>query len=207
MGCCLVSACASLAYTAASSPFPSPYFGRYPSSYVSGGKFPDGFVWGLGTASYQIEGAWDEDGRGPSIWDTFSGAGGGEPNPGHEVKQDSGAVTCDHYHRWKEDVQLMVDLGLKNYRFSIAWPRLLPNGTLAGGVNQRAVAFYSALIDELLDKGIEPFVTLFHWDLPQALQSPKLRGWLDRSIVPAFRQYAELCFQVRRSGPICSLLI
>jgi beta-glucosidase len=175
--------------------FPMPYRGLYPSSYVPGGKFPDDFIWGLGTAAYQIEGAWDEDGRGPSIWDTFSGAGSYEPNEGHEVKSDSGAVTCDHYHRMEEDVRLMASLGLKNYRFSISWPRLLPTGTLAGGINQKGVAFYHRLIDALRAHGITPFVTLFHWDLPQALQTPALRGWLDRRIVPHFRVFAELCFE------------
>ena len=150
--------------------FPMPYNGAYPSSYAPGGQFPDDFVWGLGTAAYQIEGAWNEDGRGVSIWDTFSGSGSLEPNEGHEVKGDSGAVTCDHYHRMEEDVKLMASLGLKNYRFSIAWPRLLPNGTLAGGINQKGVDFYHRLIDALKAHGIEPFVTLYHWDLPQALQ-------------------------------------
>jgi len=174
--------------------FPTPYVGAYPSSYVPGGKFPEGFVWGLGTAAYQIEGAWNEDGRGPSIWDTFSGSGDYEPNVGHEVKGDSGAVTCDHYHRMEEDVKLMASLGLKNYRFSISWPRLLPAGTLAGGINQAGVAFYHRLIDALIAHGITPFVTLFHWDLPEALQTPQLRGWLDRAIVPLFRDFAELCF-------------
>ena len=172
-----------------------PYLGAYPSAYASGGAFPPGFVWGMGTAAYQIEGAWDEDGRGPSIWDVFSGAGSYEPNKGHEVKGDSGAVACDHYHNMRQDVQLAVSLGLKNYRFSIAWPRLLPNGTLSGGINPKGVQFYHDLIDELRAHRIEPYVTLYHWDLPQALQTPSLRGWLDRAIVPLFRDYAELCFK------------
>ena len=142
--------------------FPKPYFGNYPSSYVSGGGFPNGFVWGLGTAAYQIEGAWDEDGRGVSIWDTFSGSGDLEPNEGHEVKADSGAVTCDHYHRMEQDVELMARLGLKNYRFSIAWPRLLPNGTIEGGVNHKGLDFYHRLIRKLKEHGIEPYVTLLY---------------------------------------------
>ena len=100
--------------------------GSYPSEYASGGTFPPGFVWGMGTASYQIEGGWNEDGRGMSIWDTFSGSGG-KPNPGHEVPGDTGEVACDHYHRFRDDVKLAVSLGLKHYRFSIAWPRLLPS--------------------------------------------------------------------------------
>ena len=181
---------------AADASFPSPYHGAYPTRYAPGLSFPDDFVWGLGTAAYQIEGAWDEDGRGASIWDRFSGAGSFEPSEGHEVKADSGAVTCDHYHRMKDDVALMAQLGLKNYRFSIAWPRLLPNGTRAGGVNQKGVDFYRRLIAELRAHGIEPYVTLFHWDLPDALQRPALPGWLDKAIVPLFRAYAELCFEL-----------
>jgi len=180
-----------------SAAFPQPYrSGAYPSAYATGGVFPEGFVWGLGTAAYQIEGAWDEDGRGRSIWDTFSGSGDAEPNPGHEVRGDSGAVTCDHYHRMEADVQLMAELGLKNYRFSLAWPRILPNGTLAGGINQKGVDFYRRLLTQLRAHGIEPFVTLYHWDLPQSLQTPSLPGWLDPSLVPLFREYAALCFEL-----------
>ena len=172
-----------------------PYQGAYPSQYASGGQFPTDFVWGMGTAAYQIEGAWNEDGRGLSIWDTYSGSTGFEPNSGHEVPGDTGMVACDHYHRMKEDVKLMKDLGLKHYRFSIAWPRLLPQGTLAGGINPKGVAFYHSLIDELRANGIEPYVTLYHWDLPLALQKSTLKGWLDRSIVPLFKDYAKLCFK------------
>ena len=172
-----------------------PYVGAYPTAYASGGKFPPGFVWGMGTAAYQIEGAWNEDGRGLSIWDTYSGSGEYAANPGHEVPGDTGEVACDHYHRMKEDVKLMKDLGLKHYRFSIAWPRLLPQGTLAGGINPKGVAFYHSLIDELRANGIEPYVTLYHWDLPLALQKSTLKGWLDRSIVPLFKDYARLCFK------------
>ena len=185
--------------SAGSSAIPKPYLGAYPSQYASGGQFPPDFVWGMGTAAYQIEGAWNEDGRGLSIWDTYSGSTGYAPNPKHEVPGDTGMVACDHYHRYKEDVQLAVSLGLKHYRFSISWPRVLPNGTLAGGVNAKGVQFYHNLIDELLKYGIEPYVTLYHWDLPLALQTPRLRGWLDKAIVPHFRAYAELCF--REYGP------
>jgi beta-glucosidase/6-phospho-beta-glucosidase/beta-galactosidase len=173
----------------------TPYTGVYPTSYASGLAFPDDFVWGMGTAAYQIEGGWNEGGRGLSIWDVFSGSGDFEPNPGHELKHDTGEVACDHYHRVKEDVKLAASLGLKSYRFSIAWPRLMPNGTLAGGVNAEGVRFYHGLIDELIAHGITPYVTLYHWDLPQALQTPSLRGWLDRAIVPLFRAFAELCFR------------
>ena len=121
-----------------------PYRGSYPSTYVYSGEFPANFVWGLGTAAYQIEGGWDEGGKGPSIWDTYSGSDGGVPSNGMVAKGHSGAVACDHFHRWKEDVQLMVSLGLKNYRFSISWPRVMPNGTMAGGVNEAGVQFYNS---------------------------------------------------------------
>ena len=173
-----------------------PYSGAYPEEYLRGGTFPPGFVWGFGTASYQIEGAWNEGGRGRSIWDTFSGAGGKTPNVGHEVIGDTGDVACDHYHRYREDVSLMASLGVKNYRFSIAWPRLLPNGTLSGGVNQAGVDFYNGLINELINHGIEPFVTLYHWDLPETLQTAEMPGWLDRRLIPLFEQYARLCFRL-----------
>ena len=170
-----------------------PYRGQYPRTYVHEGSFPAGFTWGVGTAAYQIEGGYNEGGRGASIWDVFSGAGGGEPNPGMQVKA-TGDSACDHYHRWKDDVALMARLGLKNYRFSISWPRLLPNGTLAGGVNEEGVAFYSRLIEELHTHGIEPYVTLYHWDLPLALQTASLPGWLDPALEGFFADYAELCF-------------
>ena len=184
----------SVAVAATAAEFPMPYSGIYPKEYARDLAFPEGFVWGLGTAAYQIEGAWNEGGRGRSIWDTFSGAGGGTPNKGHEVVGDNGDVACDHYHRWKEDVALMKSLGLKSYRFSISWPRLLPNGTLAGGVNQEAVQFYNALIDELLASGITPYVTLYHWDLPETLQTASLQGWLDKRLIKLFEEYATLCF-------------
>jgi beta-glucosidase len=143
--------------------------------------FPDDFLWGTATSSYQIEGAVDEDGRGPSIWDTFT------HTPGTIEDGSTGDVACDHYHRWREDVQLMADLGVDAYRFSIAWPRILPEGT--GTVNEPGLDFYDRLVDGLLDAGITPFVTLYHWDLPQALQDQG--GWADRAIVPAFAAYAE----------------
>mmetsp|Transcript_5573 Transcript_5573/g.17142 ORF Transcript_5573/g.17142 Transcript_5573/m.17142 type:complete len:418 (-) Transcript_5573:1446-2699(-) len=183
--------------------FGLPYLGDYPRSYVYDGPFPTGFTWGLGTAAYQIEGAWDEDGRGPSIWDRYSGAGGMEPNPqmfargpvaGASNHDHSGAVACDHYHRFREDVQLLVSLGIRNYRFSISWPRVMPNGTLQGGVNEAGLRFYDELIDALLAAGIQPFITLYHWDLPAALQTRALPGWLDRAIVPHFVDFATLCF-------------
>ena len=128
--------------------------------------FPPGFVWGTATASYQIEGAVAEDGRTPSIWDTFS------RQPGRVLGGDTGDVADDHYHRYAEDVAIMRELGLSSYRFSIAWPRITPGVTAQGlgDVNEAGVAFYSRLVDELLGAGITPAATLYHWDLPQALE-------------------------------------
>ena len=142
--------------------------------------FKKDFVWGAATASYQIEGAWNEDGEGLSIWDVFSH----EPNKiceGH-----TGDVACDHYHRYKQDVKLMKQLGIKAYRFSISWPRLIPNGV--GKLNPKGVEFYSNLIDELLENGIEPYITLFHWDYPYELY--KKGGWLNDDSVNWFADYA-----------------
>ena len=132
--------------------------------------FPDGFLWGAATASYQIEGAHDEDGRSPSIWDTFC------RTPGKVANGDTGDVACDHYHRMPQDVALMKDLGLDAYRFSVAWPRVIPTGT--GAVNAKGLDFYSRLVDTLLENGIRPVVTLYHWDLPQVLDD---RGRLART--------------------------
>jgi len=150
--------------------------------------FPESFLWGASTSSYQIEGAAAEDGRAPSIWDTFCRLKGRVNNG------DSGDVACDHYHRMPEDVRLMKDLGLAAYRFSIAWPRLLPRGR--GAVNQPGLDFYDRLIDALLENGIEPWPCLFHWDLPQALDD--LGGWSNRDMAGWFADYALLC--ARRYG-------
>ncbi|MGD2178959.1 MAG: GH1 family beta-glucosidase [Anaerolineae bacterium] len=144
--------------------------------------FPQGFTWGTATSSYQIEGAWDEDGKGESIWDRFS------HTPGRIENGDTGDVACDHYHRWREDVALMQDIGLQAYRFSMAWPRLLPEGR--GSVSQAGLDFYDRLVDGLLEAGIEPFVTLYHWDLPQVLQDQG--GWPARPTAEAFVEYADL---------------
>lgn len=143
--------------------------------------FPAGFLWGTATASYQVEGAVAEDGRGPSVWDTFS------HTPGKVVNNATGDVADDHYHRYKEDVQLMKALGVKSYRFSIAWPRVFPQGS--GSPNPKGLDFYSRLVDELLANGIEPFATLYHWDLPQALQD-RVGGWESRETSQAFGEYA-----------------
>ncbi|MBQ1067200.1 family 1 glycosylhydrolase, partial [Micromonospora sp. D75] len=121
---------------------------------------PAGFIWGAATAAYQIEGAVDEDGRGPSIWDTFC------RRPGAVDDGTSGSVACDSYHRWREDVDLLAGLGVDAYRFSVAWPRVMPAGR--GAVNRRGLDYYDRLVDALCGHGIRPFVTLYHWDLPQA---------------------------------------
>lgn len=145
-------------------------------------KFPDGFLWGSATSSYQIEGAVATDGRLPSIWDTFS------HTPGRVVNGDNGDVANRHYELFRDDVAMMADLGLQAYRFSIAWPRVFPHGT--GPLNEKGLAFYDSLIDALLEKNIEPMITLYHWDLPQALQDKG--GWLSRDTVHAFADYAAL---------------
>jgi len=148
----------------------------------SSGRFPDGFYWGTGTSCYQIEGAWNEDGKGPSIWDTYA------HTPGKIRNGDTGDVANDHYHRYREDVALMKrELGANAYRFSIAWPRVFPEGT--GQANPKGVDFYSRLVDELLAAGIEPFATLYHWDLPQPLHD-RHRGWQSRDTARAFADYA-----------------
>ncbi|GAH84425.1 unnamed protein product, partial [marine sediment metagenome] len=122
-------------------------------------RFPENFVWGAATASYQIEGGYNEDGKGESIWDRFC------RTPGKVQDGDRGDVACNHYHRYRDDVKLMKSMSLNAYRFSIAWSRIFPQGK--GQINQRGLDFYERVVDELLDSGIEPFVTLYHWDLPQ----------------------------------------
>jgi beta-glucosidase len=148
-----------------------------------GRTFPQGFLWGTATAAYQIEGAVHEDGRGPSIWDTFA------HTPGNIVDSSNGDVADDHYHRYKEDVRLMKSLGATAYRFSVAWPRVVPGGT--GAVNEKGLDFYARLVDELLANGIEPFATLYHWDLPQALHD-RSGGWESRETPLAFAEYAGI---------------
>lgn len=148
--------------------------------------FPDQFKWGAATASYQIEGAVNEDGRGPSIWDTFVHTSG-------KIDDNStGDVACDFYHKYEEDINKMKDLGIQNYRFSISWSRIFPDGS--GEVNQKGLDFYNRLTDCLIDRGITPYVTLFHWDLPQKLQDEG--GWANRETVYKFRDYADLVSSV-----------
>ena len=144
------------------------------------GNFPAQFRWGVATSSYQIEGAVTEDGRGESIWDRFS------HTPGHVVSGETGDVACDHYHRFRQDIALMRELGIRSYRFSIAWPRVVPLGK--GRAEERGLAFYDRLVDALLEAGIAPLATLYHWDLPQALQDQG--GWLTRDTAEAFADYA-----------------
>jgi beta-glucosidase len=147
-------------------------------------EFPPKFLWGSATSAYQIEGAVSEDGRGPSIWDTFS------HTPGRVHNRDNGDRAADHYHRFGEDVQLMAELGLRAYRFSVAWPRVQPRGR--GPANQRGLDFYRRLVDRLLAAGIEPWLTLYHWDLPQALEDAG--GWPARATAERFADYAQLVY-------------
>ncbi|MGL4393818.1 MAG: GH1 family beta-glucosidase [Brevinema sp.] len=148
-------------------------------------SFPKDFLWGAASASYQVEGAWNEDGKGLSIWDEYCRI------PGKTFEGTNGDVAVDHYHRYKEDVQLMKEMGLKSYRFSIAWARILPNGE--GEINEKGIEFYNNLIDELLKNDIVPFITLYHWDLPLELQ--KKGGWENKSVTDAFQKFAEICYE------------
>lgn len=147
-------------------------------------NFPKGFIWGAAASAYQIEGAWNEDGKGESIWDRFTRW------EAHILNGDNGNVACDHYHRYKEDVALIKSLGIPYYGFTFAWTRILPQGR--GTVNQKGLDFYSRLVDELLNAGIQPKGTLFHWDLPQALQDSG--GWNSRETVEHFVDYARIVF-------------
>lgn len=144
--------------------------------------FPKGFVWGAATASHQIEGAWDADGKGESIWDRFCRI------PGNVANDDSGDTACDHYRRWLADIELLRSLNLGAYRFSISWPRVLLDGV--GRVNPAGLDFYDRLVDGLLAAGVTPYATLFHWDLPQAIQDRG--GWAARDTAAAFAEYAAI---------------
>jgi len=145
-------------------------------------QFPEGFLWGTATAAYQIEGAHDADGKGPSIWDSFA------HRPGKVFENQNGDVACDHYHRYRADVETMADLGFNAYRFSVSWPRVIPSGT--GAVNHPGLDFYNRLVDALLQRRIRPFITLYHWDLPQAMEDRG--GWGARDTAAAFGEYAAL---------------
>ena len=145
--------------------------------------FPKDFRFGVSTASYQIEGAYNEDGRGMSIWDTYSRI------PGMVLNGDNGDIACDSYHRMDEDIALLKDLGVNTYRFSIAWPRIFPNGR--GEVNQKGLDHYHQFVDKLLENGIEPLCTIYHWDLPQALQDEG--GWKNRATIEALLSIPIYC--------------
>ena len=151
-------------------------------------RFPPKFVWGAATAAYQIEGAWNEDGKGESIWDRFS------HTPGKIINGDTGDVACDHYHRYPEDIALMRQIGLNAYRFSVSWPRVLPTGF--GRINPAGLDFYDRLVDALLAANIEPFITLHHWDLPQVLY--ERGGWINRDNLAYFADYSAVL--VKRLG-------
>lgn len=152
-------------------------------------QFPQDFLWGSASAAYQVEGAWQEGGKGKSVWDEFVRI------PGKTFKGTNGDVAVDHYHRFKEDVALMAEQGLKAYRFSVAWTRIFPNGR--GEVNQEGLQFYQDLVDELLSHDIEPMLTLYHWDLPQALYD-EYKGWESRKIIADFTNYAAVLFEAFR---------
>ncbi|KAL5567247.1 hypothetical protein UlMin_030411 [Ulmus minor] len=162
---------------------------HYDSVYLNRTSFPPGFAFGTASAAYQYEGAWNEDGRGPSIWDVYT-----HTHPERITDRSNGDVAVDQYHRYKEDVGIMKDMNTDAYRLSISWSRLLPNGKLSGGVNKKGVKYYNNLINQLLAKGIKPYVTIFHWDLPQSLQD-EYNGFLSRRIVSDYRDFAELCFK------------
>lgn len=148
-------------------------------------KFPHDFLFGAASASYQVEGAWNQDGKGETNWDVFSKI------PGKTFEGTNGDVAVDHYNRYKEDVKLMAEMGLESYRFSISWARIIPDGD--GEINQKGLDFYNNLIDECLKYGIVPFVTLYHWDLPQTLEADG--GWTNKRTSEAFVKYAEVCFK------------
>lgn len=148
-------------------------------------RFPKDFFFGAASAAYQVEGAWNEDGKGVSNWDVFSKI------PGKTFQGTNGDVAVDHYHKYKEDIRLMSEMGLESYRFSISWTRIIPDGI--GAINSKGIEFYNNIINECLEYGIVPFVTLYHWDLPQKLQENG--GWLKKETIDAFRRYANVCFE------------
>ncbi|WCJ18997.1 beta glucosidase 12 [Euphorbia peplus] len=158
-------------------------------SSINRAIFPSSFLFGSSSSAYQYEGAAAIDGKGPSIWDTYT-----QKFPDRIKDHKNGSIAVDQYHRYKEDVAIMKDIGFDAYRFSISWSRVLPQGHLGGGVNQQGIDYYNNLINELLSNGVQPVVTLFHWDLPQALET-KYKGFLSTKIVVDFQAYAELCFE------------
>jgi len=156
--------------------------GAVDAAEIEGARFPDGFLWGMATASYQVEGAWNEDGKGESIWDRYAHA------PGHIKGGDTGDVACDHYHLFEQDIALLKRLNQKSYRFSIAWTRIQPSGT--GAPNQKGIDHYKRVMDAVLEAGIRPFCTLYHWDLPQWAEDKG--GWPNRDVAGYFADYAGI---------------
>ena len=148
--------------------------------------FPKNFLWGSASAAYQVEGAWNADGKGPSVWDVFTKI------PGKTYKGSNGDVAVDHYHRFKEDVALMAEMGLKAYRFSVSWPRIYPAGK--GEINEAGLAFYDRLINELISHKIEPVLTLYHWDVPQTLMD-EYGAWESRQIIGDFNNYCVALYE------------
>ena len=151
--------------------------------FLNAHEFGKNFTWGVSTAAYQIEGAYDTHGKGPSIWDTFT------TKPNTVLNGDNANVSCDFYHKYKEDILLMKSMNIDNYRFSISWTRILPNGI--GSVNEPGIQFYNNVIDFCLEQGITPWVTLYHWDLPQVLEDKG--GWTNRNIIQWFSEFTSLC--------------
>uniref|UniRef100_A0A7M4FTQ8 Lactase n=1 Tax=Crocodylus porosus TaxID=8502 RepID=A0A7M4FTQ8_CROPO len=150
------------------------------------GNFPEDFAWGVSSSAYQIEGGWDADGKGPSIWDNFTHI------PGNIKNSDTGDIACDSYHKVDEDLYMLRALGVKSYRFSLSWPRIFPTGR-NNSINSHGVDYYNQLIDGLTANNITPMVTLYHWDLPQALQD--IGGWANESLIDLFNSFADFCFQ------------
>ncbi|KAL5699585.1 beta-glucosidase [Ranunculus cassubicifolius] len=161
----------------------------YNSSTFHRSSFPKNFVFGTASSSYQYEGAYNKDGRTPSMWDTYT-----HQYPGKIADHSNGDVANDQYNRYKEDVALMKDMGMNAYRFSISWSRVLPTGKLSGGVNKKGIQYYNNLINELLSRGVQPYVTLFHWDMPQTLED-EFGGFLSSNIVSHFQDFAEVCYK------------
>ncbi|KAJ6804218.1 beta-glucosidase 12-like [Iris pallida] len=158
-------------------------------SHLHRRSFPKGFIFGASSSAYQYEGAAKEGSKGPSIWDNFTHA-----HPEKIADGSNGDVAVDQYHRYKEDVHLMKEMGIDAYRFSISWPRILPNGSLSGGINKEGIDYYNNLINELLSQGLKPFVTLFHWDTPQGLDE-QYGSFLSPRIVEDYHDYVEVCFR------------
>nr|BAO04181.1 acyl-glucose-dependent anthocyanin glucosyltransferase [Delphinium grandiflorum] len=159
------------------------------SSALNRKSFPVNFTFGVASSAYQYEGAYEEDGKGPSIWDTYT-----HRHPERIDDRSNGDVANDQYHHYKEDVALVKDMGFDAYRFSISWPRILPSGKLSGGVNKKGIQYYNDLIDEILSKGLQPYAAIFHWDVPQTIED-EYGGFLSSRIVEDFKDYADLCYR------------